>query len=380
MYFSSSDDDDDIIPPVFAISGERRPEDGPPTNGEEYLMQVRWEAKQLPKIFLSNINPREYDNNQTTKVSTNSTFLDAPFGMEISEKWQIEFLQHFKQLREEIEENLKEGPQKTEINFPHIKDQKQWFVFCFGSQTNKRKQEAISPDIANTKINGKEEINEKQNETQSENIKSTEKEELLKESQIQNSKKDENPNRNGSSNEKENNYKIENSNKEKTNEKTEQIVKLQNQDIKMKDSKEIQKNDTENNDIIDKNENQIQQNSEPQQQNNPKNDSEIKVPKLPNDPLLGIILSLDAVSTRRLLSYFSEWTEELSELNEKYFQWLFAVLCRVDWPIDSEIAWNLRTILKRLCQIRSQLIDVEDSRLPHLNILITIIHKYFEQQ
>lgn len=83
----------------FSKQTERKPEDGPPTTGEEYLMHVRWEAKSVPKVVVSNIDPRKYDNNQTTHWTT-TTFIAAPKGLEPPTEWANSFLITFKHLRE----------------------------------------------------------------------------------------------------------------------------------------------------------------------------------------------------------------------------------------------------------------------------------------
>ena len=54
MYSSDDDEvDNELMPLAFSVSGERGPEEGPPTTGEEYLMRVRWESKRGTKRYLT---------------------------------------------------------------------------------------------------------------------------------------------------------------------------------------------------------------------------------------------------------------------------------------------------------------------------------------
>eukprot|EP01120_Amphizonella_sp_Union-15-10_P000874 TRINITY_DN10925_c0_g1_i1.p1 TRINITY_DN10925_c0_g1~~TRINITY_DN10925_c0_g1_i1.p1 ORF type:complete len:119 (-),score=19.77 TRINITY_DN10925_c0_g1_i1:301-657(-) len=99
------------LPPAFEISEETDlgPPSGPPTNGLEYLKSVRWEAKQLPNVFVSNINPRDYDEKQTRYGIPPP----VPKGcLEPNKKWKKEFIESFKNLRQRIESLRKHKNQK----------------------------------------------------------------------------------------------------------------------------------------------------------------------------------------------------------------------------------------------------------------------------
>jgi hypothetical protein len=52
MYESSDSDDDELMPKAFAVDGEMSPDEGPPTNGEDYLRRVRfvWKRKKREKL------------------------------------------------------------------------------------------------------------------------------------------------------------------------------------------------------------------------------------------------------------------------------------------------------------------------------------------
>ncbi len=98
-------------------------------------------------------------------------------------------------------------------------------------------------------------------------------------------------------------------------------------------------------------------------------------------PLLSLILPLDELSTNTLLSLHVTWAckRPLARTNTA---WLFALLCRVEKPLDADLAASLRQLLRRCVEARAALAqpDADISLLPALNILITIVALYFGQQ
>ncbi len=113
------------------------------------------------------------------------------------------------------------------------------------------------------------------------------------------------------------------------------------------------------------------------------------------------------VSVRQLLEYHIRWAKKAKEVDEVHTQWLYALLSRLDKPIDADMASALRSLLRRLAEDRCRLVrspscacacacacacrvvscrsswpmqeSQQDQALPALNILITIIAKYFGQ-
>jgi hypothetical protein len=59
--------------------------------------------------------------------------------------------------------------------------------------------------------------------------------------------------------------------------------------------------------------------------------------------------------------------------------WLFALLTRVELPLAPELGSELYSLVMRCATLRSRLTSLEDPLLPHLNILITLLEKYFGQ-
>jgi len=101
--------------------------------------------------------------------------------------------------------------------------------------------------------------------------------------------------------------------------------------------------------------------------------------KYPLPPLLSIILQLDHVSISSLLQYHIEWLETKILTRERAL-WIFALLTRLDKPLDADMAASLRKLLRRASVLRSQLKDAGGETLPSLNIIIVIVAKYFGQQ
>ena len=134
------------------------------------------ETISVPKVVVSNIDPRKYDSNQTTSWEM-TQFEPAPKGMEPDLKWQQTFLESFRSLKK-VFSVLKES--KKEINFlsiekikslesqspsnfgngnaiqlPKIGDKKKWNQFCFGDVKLKNKstlQNSTPPRRPHAKI------------------------------------------------------------------------------------------------------------------------------------------------------------------------------------------------------------------------------------
>jgi hypothetical protein len=62
------------------------------------------------------------------------------------------------------------------------------------------------------------------------------------------------------------------------------------------------------------------------------------------------------VSVRQLLEYHIRWAKKAKEVDEVHTQWLYALLSRLDKPIDADMASALRSLLRRLAEDRSRLV------------------------
>ncbi len=62
------------------------------------------------------------------------------------------------------------------------------------------------------------------------------------------------------------------------------------------------------------------------------------------------------VSVRQLLEYHIRWAKKAKEVDEVHTQWLYALLSRLDKPIDADMASALRSLLRRLAEDRCRLV------------------------
>eukprot|EP01097_Dermamoeba_algensis_P011008 TRINITY_DN836_c0_g1_i4.p1 TRINITY_DN836_c0_g1~~TRINITY_DN836_c0_g1_i4.p1 ORF type:complete len:310 (-),score=78.69 TRINITY_DN836_c0_g1_i4:430-1359(-) len=141
-----------------------------------------------------------------------------------------------------------------------------------------------------------------------------------------------------------------------------------------------------------------------------------KEKRIPNPPYLSILSQLDELKVNTLLQYHVEWfveeVEEEKELStcvsssslssasqatpssagssstreevilkrrEGQFLWLFALLVRLEKPLDADSASALHSLMSSCCSLRAKLSEKEMALLPHLNVIITICCKYFGQ-
>ena len=60
-------------------------------------------------------------------------------------------------------------------------------------------------------------------------------------------------------------------------------------------------------------------------------------------------------------------------------RWLFALLSKVELPLSPELGSELHSLAMRCVILRSRLDNAENALLPHLNVLITLLEKFFRQ-
>eukprot|EP00026_Physarum_polycephalum_P009225 Phypoly_transcript_09339.p1 GENE.Phypoly_transcript_09339~~Phypoly_transcript_09339.p1 ORF type:complete len:325 (+),score=70.47 Phypoly_transcript_09339:51-977(+) len=96
-------------------------------------------------------------------------------------------------------------------------------------------------------------------------------------------------------------------------------------------------------------------------------------------PLMSIVTHLDQVTVMALVQHHITWLET-RPMTQHRAQWIYALLARLEKPLDPDIAASLRSLLRRTSVLRSKLVDPKDNMLPVYNILITIVAKYFNQQ
>uniref|UniRef100_A0A7S0WV45 Gem-associated protein 2 n=1 Tax=Pyramimonas obovata TaxID=1411642 RepID=A0A7S0WV45_9CHLO len=136
--------DDELLPKALPIEGAPSFDDGPPTSAEEYLRQVRWEAKQLPKVVCAKINLRQFDDNRTKyvpragQVKAEEESLVTPSSHFPEQEWMEAFLSDFKELREALEASDWRAPRQVDqpSKLPHSRDVRAWECFCLGGKVD----------------------------------------------------------------------------------------------------------------------------------------------------------------------------------------------------------------------------------------------------
>ncbi|CAG8749714.1 27597_t:CDS:2 [Dentiscutata erythropus] len=97
-------------------------------------------------------------------------------------------------------------------------------------------------------------------------------------------------------------------------------------------------------------------------------------------PFLSIISRLDQPTTIALLFYHIKWLD--SGITITKCQWLFALFVKVDKLVTPNQMAILRSVCRKCIDIRQNLdmLDVEDPILATLNMIITIVRRYFGQR
>ncbi|XP_022103933.1 gem-associated protein 2-like isoform X2 [Acanthaster planci] len=95
-------------------------------------------------------------------------------------------------------------------------------------------------------------------------------------------------------------------------------------------------------------------------------------------PLLSIVSAMEQPTVCQLLEYHIEWLNHLG-FSVSQGCWLFALLACLEKPLLPEAASMLRTLARHCSAIRASLETKEDQRLAPLNLLISLVARYFDQ-
>ncbi|RIB01326.1 survival motor neuron interacting protein 1-domain-containing protein [Gigaspora rosea] len=97
-------------------------------------------------------------------------------------------------------------------------------------------------------------------------------------------------------------------------------------------------------------------------------------------PFLNIISRLNQPTTISLLFYHTKWLDGGITITKS--QWLFALFVKVDKLVTPNQMAILRSVCRKCIDIRQNLdmFDVEDPILASLNMIITIVRRYFGQR
>ncbi|TDH68940.1 hypothetical protein CCR75_000968 [Bremia lactucae] len=97
-------------------------------------------------------------------------------------------------------------------------------------------------------------------------------------------------------------------------------------------------------------------------------------------PHLRLLLQFDQVLTRRLLDYHAAWlSDDMTSLSRAQAVWIYALLARLDKPVQATVAATIQQILRSCWTLRSELESLSEVQLKLLNILIVIAGDFFGQ-
>ncbi|XP_045595473.1 gem-associated protein 2 [Procambarus clarkii] len=96
-------------------------------------------------------------------------------------------------------------------------------------------------------------------------------------------------------------------------------------------------------------------------------------------PLMSIVLNIKQRGLQNLLEWHSQWLEVLG-FSEPQGRWFYALLACLEKPLTPESCSQIRHIARMCAQIRSALKSSEHPHLPHLNVIICIVARYFNQE
>jgi survival of motor neuron protein-interacting protein 1 len=107
----------------------------PPVDAQEYLWRVRLEAEGIPDVIVSDVNPRDFDQQQTPNMPCIPDFSevkDKEFLLP-SDEWKDMILADFAELRQLIAYWQEVGMSiHKRIEVPRMSDESGWIKFFFG--------------------------------------------------------------------------------------------------------------------------------------------------------------------------------------------------------------------------------------------------------
>lgn len=98
----------------------------------------------------------------------------------------------------------------------------------------------------------------------------------------------------------------------------------------------------------------------------------------PVPPLISMISSLDQAMVQKLLEYQIEWLETLG-FSVAQGCWIFALLAYIEKPLLADSTATIRTLSRHCATLRAAMDSNTEEDLAPLNLLISIIARYFDQ-
>lgn len=102
-------------------------------------------------------------------------------------------------------------------------------------------------------------------------------------------------------------------------------------------------------------------------------------PKEGYEPTVELLLQLDQVMIRNVISHLSYYAEQGWTISAARTKWLYALFSRLERPIHRDDAATMYGMLKHLTQVRSKTNPDKAEVLARINVLICVIGLYFEQ-
>lgn len=101
-----------------------------PTNGYEYLMRVKHEAKRCPKVKVAEIDMKKFDD-QTFIVPKRETY-SVPVSYLPTEEWQREQVEAFSRVRDEVSYFKSQRGTEELNNVVNVTKPEKWFDYIYG--------------------------------------------------------------------------------------------------------------------------------------------------------------------------------------------------------------------------------------------------------
>eukprot|EP01108_Squamamoeba_japonica_P008077 TRINITY_DN7041_c0_g1_i1.p1 TRINITY_DN7041_c0_g1~~TRINITY_DN7041_c0_g1_i1.p1 ORF type:complete len:248 (+),score=29.43 TRINITY_DN7041_c0_g1_i1:43-744(+) len=147
---------------VLPVHGELSPEIGPPSDGVEYLMQVRWEARrtmarlaQAPARGGSSgaVDNADTSNNAHT-VHTAHTTSDVDTNAASDSAWTVHCTSQFAELRRRVARALECGERPKNPAIPHANDSVSWIRIVRGDRGPPRLSllQSVGPMLARSAL------------------------------------------------------------------------------------------------------------------------------------------------------------------------------------------------------------------------------------
>ncbi|XP_013380682.1 gem-associated protein 2 isoform X1 [Lingula anatina] len=95
-------------------------------------------------------------------------------------------------------------------------------------------------------------------------------------------------------------------------------------------------------------------------------------------PLVSIIASMDQPAVLKVLEYHLNWFEATG-FSQEQGRWFYALLASLEKPLTPETCSLLRTLARNCSSLRATLPSPQHPLLRPLNLLITLVARYFGQ-